>query len=67
MYWWDAYNSIISCGHIDKYKTWTFASIPPIFMKEPRDICENYGDVSLYNSGYKVYATINIGSEYVLD
>jgi len=36
-------------------------------MKEQRENCENYGDVSLFNSGYKIYETINIVSEYVSD
>jgi hypothetical protein len=52
---------------MDMYKEWTFGSIAPIYMKEQRENCENYGDVSLFNSGYKIHATINIVSEYVLD
>jgi hypothetical protein len=35
-------------------------------MKEQREKCENYGDVRLLHSGYKIYATINIVSEYIL-
>ena len=45
----------------------TFASIVPICMKEQRENCENYGDVSLFNSGYRIYTTINTVSEYILD
>jgi len=44
-----------------------FASLAPICMKGQRESCENYGDVSLFNSGHKIYATINILSEYILD
>jgi hypothetical protein len=52
---------------MDTYKKWTFASIAPICMKEQRENCENYGDVSLFNSGYKMYARINNISEYISD
>ena len=43
------------------------ASNVPIYMKKERDNYENYGDVSLFNYGYKIYATINIVSECILD
>ena len=49
------------------YKKWTFGSIASIYMKEQRENCANCGYVSLFNSGYKIYATINIVSEYILD
>ena len=49
---------------MDMYKKWTFVSIAPIYVKEQIENCENYGDVSLFNSGYKMQSNLSNSNLY---
>ena len=49
------------------YKKMDFCVNCSNLYERTEENCENYGDVSLFNSEYKIYATINIVFEYILD